>query len=180
MKKTIVIAALLASISGSAWAAEAQKTAPAKPQQSTAKPASAKPASPKPATPPAAAPQALAVPDQATQLILVRSTVEAVNQANRTGYYGVVYMLGTDSFRKANSVEAITAAFKPFRDARIDLGAALIANPVLTEPARIEQGKLKLNGLFATKPLAIKFQFEFENVNGRWANSLLNVGLVQQ
>lgn len=140
----------------------------------------AKPVNAKPATAPVAAAKQLALPDQPTMVALVRSTVEAVNQANLTGYYGVVYMLGTESFRKANPVDAIAIAFKPFRDSKIDMSAALVNGPVLFEPAKIEGGKLKVNGIFYTKPLSIKYQFEYERTGERWSHSAVNIGLVSQ
>lgn len=178
MKQSHYALVFLALIWSSVSFADPPKPAASKSQQSTNKVSTARPG--RSPTAARAAGTQLAVPDMLSMIALMRSTVEAVNQGNKTGYYGVVYMLGTESFKVVNTIDNIAKAFKPFRDAGIDMRSALVIVPVLSEPAKIESKKLKINGTFYDKPLSIKFQFEYEMVAGQWRYSIVNIALVSQ
>ena len=140
-----------------------------------------------PAKPPQKAPPArgaarpaqvqLAVPDNANLLILIRSGLEALNQANLTNNYSVLYLMGSDTFRRTNSPESLSQAFKPFRDNRVSFYPALILGPQLTRPATIDGGKLTLVGFFPSSPSRINFALQFELSQGVWKPLALDISL---
>lgn len=144
--------------------AQAQNTAP--------KPA-AKPVQPA-AT--AQAPQ-LRVPETATLLILIRSTIEALNQANLTNNYSVLYLMGSDNFRRSTNPQALATAFAPFREKRISLYPSLVVGPQLSSNPTLAGGRLTLTGFVPSSPARINFTIQFEPSQGTWKLFGLNVTL---
>jgi hypothetical protein len=146
----------------------AQQAAPAtKPNP----PAPAKPA-PKPATP---APAAVTEPQPPPQvsieqvLYLIRSTLLTLNDANRSGNYSVLRDLAAPDFQAKNTAADLAQAFADLRGRKFDLfGAALLAPQLTAAPTIDAGGKLRLSGVFPTRPLQIKFDLVFEVSGGQW------------
>jgi hypothetical protein len=126
----------------------------------------------------AAAPAAPTVPAAETLLMLVRSTISALNQANSTGNYTVLRDLGSPSLQTTSAAE-LGLAFTDLRRRTVDLSASLILTPELTEsPVVGADGVLKLAGHFPTKPLRITFAMTFQPVAGLWRLHGLSVQAV--
>src|SRR5215813_12361296 len=110
--RSLILAAALAAASSfgaglfSAWAAEAPK--PATP-----------PPPPKPATPPKAPTPAQI--DRNGVLILIRSTLLALDHANKTGNYTVLRDLGSLGWSQGNSDARLAEIFVGLRRDNIDL-----------------------------------------------------------
>jgi hypothetical protein len=126
-----------------------------------------------PAAPGAAAktekPASLGVPPLKNLLIMIRTTLVALYQANVTNNYSVLRDLGAPSFREANSVERLSAAFADLRRRGGDIAPVVLALPTLSRPATIDQnGMLRLTGAFDTKPNELAFDLVFQPVNGFW------------
>ena len=154
----------------------AKPAAGAKPAAPGAK-AQKKPAAQKPAPSQPAAPRpALSVPAPEVLLMLVRTTLVALNQANFTGNYTVLHGLGSPQLQARNSPADLGNAFAGLRAQNIDLSPVLVLTPQLTEqPGFTRDGALRLVGFFPSKPLQIQFVMNFLPVGDRWRIDGLSV-----
>jgi hypothetical protein len=132
-----------------------------------------------PSTPPAskesgaqpnqAEPQVLQVPHPSQLLILIRTTLLAVNQANLTGNYSVLRDLGTPGFQQSNNPSRLADVFKVLRDRNIDLGPIAILDAKLSQQPSINaNGQLRLTGFFPSQPEQVNYDLAFYKRNGRW------------
>ena len=122
------------------------------------------PAAPCAAQAPAGA--SLAV-DGRTILAMVRSSLAALDQANKTGNYSVLRDLGGPSFRR-NTDARLTEVFAPLRAQAVDLSQALTTEPVYTLPARLEPGGLlRCAGFFPSQPRLV-FEIAWQKEDGDW------------
>lgn len=134
------------------------------------------PAAPQPSPQDSAA----AVPDRFETAQLVWSTLIALDQANRTGNYSVLRDLGSPSFRDANTPARLADIFRQLRQADLGLGQTVRLVPIYDEmPPITEDGRLRLVGSFATRPVGINFDLMFEFVNGAWHIYEISIGPYQ-
>ena len=131
------------------------------------------PKSKPPAAAPESAPAAQAanagVPSNLTLLILIRSALTALNQADLTGNYSVLRDLAAPGFQQASDPAKLAQVFADLRNRKIDLGPITVVPPKLTQPAFItDQGLLRITGFFPTKPEQVNFDLLFQQVNGQW------------
>ena len=109
------------------------------------------------------------VPDQYRLNLLIRSTIIALNQANKTGNYSVLRDLGSPSFQSANSAARLAEIFSAQRHANLDLAPVLFFTPTLVRaPAIDADGMLRLTGFFPTQPQQVNFDLAFEFIQGEW------------
>ncbi len=134
------------------------------------------PARPAPAP---AAPQGLQVPAAATLVILIKSTLVAFSQANRTNIYHVFHGLGSDAFRAGHTPDGLAQQFAAFRNAKVDLYPVIVLNPQLIQQPAIQQNRLHLVGFFPTSPVRINFDMWFEPSEGQWKMAQLGLNLSQ-
>jgi hypothetical protein len=128
---------------------------------------------------PGAAARLPAIPSPAELLLLVRTTMIAIDQANKTGDYAVLRALGGPGLQ-AYSDAQLARTFAPFRRNGADLAQAAIATPQLSEPPVVSAaGRLTLTGFFPTRPLRISFRFVFEASRGSWRPFGLSVSLAR-
>ena len=151
---------------------KAAAPAPA-PASSPNQPATTSPTpAPPPASPanqPAAASPTPAVPPPEVLLVLIRTTLVALNQAVYTGNFTVLRDLGSPAFQAANSPAQLGVIFASLRNRNIDLSPVVAVTPEVSEPPQITQDQmLRLVGYFPTKPLQVQFQLLFQPVNGQW------------
>lgn len=131
--------------------------------------APAKPAAPAPATTPAAAPANLAVPSPEQLLVLIRTSLIALNQANQTGNYTTLHDLSAPAMQAANTPAQMAASFATLRSQGIDLSPVVVITPkVLAAPEITQQGLLHIVGFFPTQPLIVKFELLFQPVANQW------------
>lgn len=109
------------------------------------------------------------IPDANGVTILVRTTITALDQANRTGNYTVFRDLGSPGFQTANTAAKLSIIFAKLRGKNLDLGPIAVVAPVFTkEPALTKQGMLQLTGYFPTRPLRVNFDLIYRLIGGRW------------
>jgi hypothetical protein len=119
-----------------------------------------------------------AVPSPELLLLMVRTTIIGIDQANKTGNYAVLRKLGGPGLQ-ALTPEQLAQTFAPLRLRKIDLAPAAIVTPQLSEqPIISQEGLLNLSGFFPTQPLQIQFRFVYEAVGGAWRPYGLSVSLV--
>jgi len=109
------------------------------------------------------------IPDANGVTILVRTTIIALDQANRTGNYTVFRDLGSPGFQTANTAAKLAIIFANLRAKKLNLGPIAVVAPVFTKkPVLTKQGMLQLTGYFPTRPLRVNFDLIYRLVGGRW------------
>ena len=101
-------------------------------------------------------------------LILIRSALLALDQANKTGNYTVLRDLGAPDFQ-ANSAARLAEIFAQQRRDNIDLSGVAVIDPQLTLLPQIEaNGMMHMAGFFPSVPTQVNFELAYAPVDGRW------------
>jgi hypothetical protein len=101
-------------------------------------------------------------------LILIRSTLLALDQANKTGNYTVLRDLGAPSFQ-TNTAARLAEIFTSQRKDNIDLSGVLVLDPQLTLLPQIEaNGMMHMAGFFPSVPTQVNFEMAFAPVDRQW------------
>ncbi len=112
-------------------------------------------------------------------LILIRSTLLALDQANKTGNYTVLRDLGAPGFQATNNPARLGDIFANLRRERIDLAGVAVLEPQLTVLPEIESnGMMRMAGFFPSVPAQVKFELLYAPVDGQWRLFGVSVGLV--
>jgi hypothetical protein len=112
-------------------------------------------------------------------LILVRSTLIALDQANKTGNYTVLRDLGSPAFQ-ANTAARLGEIFAGLRHEHLDLSGVAVLDPELTLLPQIDaEGMMRMTGFFPSAPAQINFDLVYAPVNGQWRLFAITVGLGQ-
>ena len=174
----IVAGALIAALGAAvvAFLVSSQRVAPGPsatvPAAQPAQPAQPAPAqtqpSPVQAAAAAAQPTTTGQSDADVIVMLVRSIFAAVHQANLTGNYSVLRDLGTPAFQGRNSAADLAGIFAPIRNAKIDLGSAVLVSPQMAKAALNQQKELHLAGTVATRPVETAFELLLQPIDGQW------------
>ncbi len=110
-------------------------------------------------------------------LILVKSAMLALDQANKTGNYSVLRDLGSPSFQE-NTAAKLAEIFAWQREQRLDLAGLVALDPQLTLLPQIEpDGKLHMAGFFPSTPMQVTFELLYEPVNRQWRVFAISVRL---
>lgn len=106
--------------------------------------------------------------DRNGTLMLIRSTLLAVDHANKTGNYTVLRDLGSPAFQ-GNSAARLGEIFTSLRKDNVDLSGVAALDPQLTLLPQIEaNGMLHMTGFFPSIPTQVNFELLFEPSNGQW------------
>jgi hypothetical protein len=126
------------------------------------------------AAPAPAQPQpALAFPQA---LILIRSDLIALEQANETGIYATLAALGTQRFQADNPPAKLAQTFAPLRN--YNLNSVLVLEPKFTQlPQLRADHSMAMAGFFTSDGYRITFQLAYAAENGRWRLAAINVGI---
>ena len=101
-------------------------------------------------------------------LILIRSTLLALDQANKTGNYTVLRDLGAPAFQ-TNTAARLGEIFAKQRSDNLDLSGVAAIDPQLSLLPQIEaNGLMHMAGLFPSVPQQVNFELAFAPVNGQW------------
>lgn len=101
-------------------------------------------------------------------LILVRSALLALDQANKTGNYTVLRDLGAPGFQ-ANTAAKLAEIFVTQRNDGLDLGGVAVLEPQLTLLPQIEpNGMLRMAGFFPSVPAQVNFELLYAPVDREW------------
>jgi hypothetical protein len=127
---------------------------------------------------PAAAPKPAPI-DRNGVLILIRSTLLALDQANKTGNYTVLRDLGAPGFQ-VNTAARLAEIFADQRRNNLDLSGVAAIDPQLSLLPQIEaNGFMRLAGFFPSIPRPVNFEMIFAPVDGQWRLFGLSVSLGQ-
>lgn len=112
-------------------------------------------------------------------LILVRSTLVALDQANKTGNYTVLRDLGAPGFQ-TNTAARLSEIFASLRRDNLDLSGVAALDPQLSVLPEIgANGMMHMAGFFPSAPTQINFDLVYAPVNGQWRLFGISVGLGQ-
>lgn len=107
--------------------------------------------------------------DRNSVLILIRTALIAVQQANQTGNYSVLYGISAPGFQAANSPERLSLVFANLRAKNFDLSGIVVLEPQLTiMPELYSNGVMRMAGFFPSVPMQVYFDLQFLSVQGQW------------
>ena len=110
-------------------------------------------------------------------LILVRSSLLALDHANKTGNYTVLRDLGSPQFQM-NTDARLAEIFAQQRRDNLDLSGVAALDPQLTLIPQIEpNGMMHMKGFFPSAPSQVNFELLYAPVNGQWRLFGISVGL---
>jgi hypothetical protein len=162
---TLVSTALLAYIVLSAQPSQPHAQLQQRPQQQVAQ----RESGPKPQAAQARTVNQPGVPNDEKLVMLIMSTLIALNQANATGNYSVFRDMGSPGFQAANSPAKLAEAFANLRRRDLDLSPILFFQPKLLRKPEIDaRGMLRVTGFFPTKPERVNFDLLYQPVQGQW------------
>lgn len=102
-------------------------------------------------------------------VFLVRSTLMAVGDANRTGNYAVLRDLAAPPFQSANSPANLASVFAGLRQSGLDLRRAAMAEPHFDgQPAVGADGVLRMRGRLAGPLADVAFALAYVTVADDW------------
>jgi len=108
------------------------------------------------------------VPPAIVVLALVRNTLLAVDQANKSGNYTVLRDIAGPNFHDNNDAARLAQIFGPIRTQGLDLLAVAILEPQYKEPPRLTAKRmLYVAGRFSLRR-PVNFELLFEVVRGQW------------
>lgn len=168
--------ATLLALFGAVDAQQAPETPSPSAKAQANRPTKQKPASHPPAA--VAKPHPI-VPQPEVLLLLIRTTLVALDQANKTNNYTVLREIGGPSLQKFMSAQ-LGELFAGLRTKNIDLAPTVVVTPQMFQaPAILSNGMLRLSGYFPTQPMQINFDLLFEQTNSTWKLAGLRVSAVQ-
>ncbi len=101
-------------------------------------------------------------------LMLVRSTLLALDQANKTGNYTVLRDLGAPVFQ-SNTAARLAEIFAAQRRDNVDLSGVAVIEPQLNLLPQIESnGMMRMAGFFPSVPTQVNFELTFAPINSQW------------
>ena len=109
------------------------------------------------------------MPNDDMLILLINSSLLALNQANATGNYTVLYDMAAPSFQRANSPERLAKLFSNLRSRNLDLTPVLLFQPKLYQrPQMNDRGMIRITGFFPTSPDRVNFDLIYQPVQGKW------------
>jgi hypothetical protein len=109
------------------------------------------------------------IPNDERLVMLICSTLVALNQANATGSYSVFREIGAPGFQIANSTGQLANTFAELRSRNFDLSPILVLQPKLVRKPEIgAAGMLRVTGFFPTAPEQLNFDLMYQWVKGQW------------
>lgn len=111
-------------------------------------------------------------------LYLVRSTLMSLDDANQTGNYEVLRLLGSNSFQAANSASDLARIFSAQRDAGLDLAVAALQSPhQMAEPTIGADRLLRLSGSYDQPAGQLQFVLAYAADGGLWRLEAIHVAV---
>jgi hypothetical protein len=127
---------------------------------------------------PAQAPKSAQI-DRNGVMILIRSSLLALDQANKTGNYTVLRDLGAPGFQ-SNTAAHLGEIFAKLRNDNLDLSGVAVIDPQLSLLPQIEaNGLMHMAGFFPSVPTQVNFDLAFAPLNGQWRLFGISVSIGQ-
>lgn len=118
--------------------------------------------------------------DKSGIVILVKSALIALDQANKTGNYTVLRDLSSEAFQK-NTASDLAGIFAKQREDAIDMNGVIILEPTFAPQPLIDpDGKLLIEGYFPSTPLQLTFSMSFVPQDRLWKLFSIGIGFQKQ
>lgn len=117
------------------------------------------------------------VPQQEVLVILVQSTLLALNHANLTNDYSVMMKLSAGAMQTPQAAAQYSTGFAGFRENRIDMAPVLIYQPEWVYTPVIQDGLLRLVGRFPTRPQEVAFDLSYIYEGNKWHVAVISVDI---
>lgn len=102
-------------------------------------------------------------------LMLIRSTLLALDHGNKTGNYTVLRDLASPAFQAGNNAARLAEIFAKLRSDKLDLSGVAVIDPQLSLLPQIEaNGFMRMAGFFPSVPSQVNFELAFAPVEGQW------------
>jgi hypothetical protein len=112
-------------------------------------------------------------------IMLIRSSLLALDQANKTGNYTVLRDIGAPGFQN-NTAAKLGEIFAKLRNDKLDLSGVAVIDPQLSLLPQIEAtGLMHMAGFFPSVPAQVNFELMFAPVNGQWRLFGISVSIGQ-
>jgi hypothetical protein len=112
-------------------------------------------------------------------IMLIRSSLLALDHANKTGNYTVLREIGAPGFQ-SNTAAQLGEIFAKLRKDNLDLSGVAVIDPQLNLLPQIEaNGLMHMSGFFPSVPTQVNFDLAFAPVNGQWRLFGISVSLGQ-
>ena len=112
-------------------------------------------------------------------IMLIRSSLLALDQANKTGNYTVLRDIGAPGFQ-SNTAAKLGDIFAKLRNDNLDLSGVAVIDPQLSLLPQIEaSGLMHMAGFFPSVPAQVNFELMFAPVNGQWRLFGISVSIGQ-
>jgi hypothetical protein len=112
-------------------------------------------------------------------IMLVRSTLLALDHANKTGNYTVLRDLGAPGFQN-NTAARLGEIFAKLRNDKLDLSGVAVIDPQLNLLPQIEaNGMMRMAGFFPSVPSQVNFELLYAPVESQWRLFGISVSLGQ-
>ena len=99
-------------------------------------------------------------------LILIRSTLYALDLSNKSGNYTILREISAPGFAAVNDAAAL---FRSQRERNLDYSGVLVYEPTMTAlPETGKDGMMHFAGFFPSASSQINFEMIFAPVNGQW------------
>lgn len=121
--------------------------------------------------------QAVPMPSPELQVVLVRTVIGTLNDANMTGDYSLLLKRGSEGFRQVNTVNGLALGFAQFQEQKLDLAGSVLYPIVWSQAPIIEGSSLRLVGAIDSRPQPVLFDLGFQMDDGQWKLAALSVGL---
>jgi hypothetical protein len=113
-------------------------------------------------------------------LMLVRSSLLALDQANKTGNYTVLRDLGSPGFQAGNNAARLGDIFAKLRNDKIDLTGVAVIDPQLSLLPQIEaNGMMHMAGFFPSVSSQVNFELIYEAIDSQWRLFGISVSIGQ-
>jgi pyruvate/2-oxoglutarate dehydrogenase complex dihydrolipoamide acyltransferase (E2) component len=113
-------------------------------------------------------------------LMLVRSSLLALDHANKTGNYTVLRDIGAPGFQGANTAARLAEIFAKLRNDKVDLSGVAVIDPQLSLLPQIEaNGMMRMSGFFPSVPSQVNFDLLFAPVDSQWRLFGISVNIGQ-
>lgn len=173
--RLLSLALILGGMTTAAWAQQTRQ--PVYQQPVAQQPVYQQPVYQQPAAQGIQQPAAQQAVDTNTVAMLIRTTLSALNDANRTGNYTVFRDMGSPAFQQANTAARLSEIFANLRKQNLNMAPIMVVTPQLSRPAQInQQGMLSIAGVFPTQPLQITFDLLFQRIGVEWKLFGIQVG----
>jgi hypothetical protein len=112
-------------------------------------------------------------------IMLIRSTLLAVDQANKTGNYTVLRDIGAPGFQN-NTAAKLGEIFAKLRNDKLDLSGVAVIDPQLSLLPQIEaNGMMHMAGFFPSVTSQVNFELMYAPVDGQWRLFGISVSIGQ-